>query len=129
MRDVINKGITEKDLYSSVGQAFELGWNVIKLYFMVGHPTETLEDLDGITQIARNIIDMNYQIKGPKGGRVKVTVSASNFVPKPWTPFQWEPQDSENEFMEKHNLEELPLIITIQKPAYWSQCLQEVTGK
>ena len=64
MRDVINKGITEKDLYSSVGQAFELGWNVIKLYFMVGHPTETLEDLDGITQIARNIIDMNYQIKG-----------------------------------------------------------------
>ena len=63
LRDVINKGITEKDLYSSVGQAFELGWNVIKLYFMVGHPTETLEDLDGITQIARNIIDMNYQIK------------------------------------------------------------------
>ena len=103
LRDVINKGITEKDLYSSVGQAFELGWNVIKLYFMVGHPTETLEDLDGITQIARNIIDMNYQIKGPKGGRVKVTVSASNFVPKPWTPFQWEPQDSEDEFMEKHN--------------------------
>lgn len=103
LRDVINKGITEKDLYSSVGQAFELGWNVIKLYFMVGHPTETMEDLDGIVQIARNIIDMNYQIKGPKGGRVKVTVSASNFVPKPWTPFQWVAQDSEADFMEKHN--------------------------
>lgn len=103
LRDVINKGITEKDLYSSVGQAFELGWNVIKLYFMVGHPTETYSDLDGIVQIARNIIDMNYKIKGAKGGRVKVTVSASNFVPKPWTPFQWEAQDEESDFLKKHN--------------------------
>lgn len=103
LRDVINKGITEKDLFLAVGQAFELGWNVIKLYFMVGHPTETFEDLDGIAEIARKIIDMNYEIKGPKGGRVKVTVSVSNFVPKPFTPFQWEAQDTEEMFIEKHN--------------------------
>lgn len=103
LRDVINKGITEEDLFSAVGQAFELGWNVIKLYFMVGHPTETYEDLDGIADIAKKIIDLNYKIKGPKGGRVRLTVSVSNFVPKPFTPFQWEAQDTEEMFMDKHN--------------------------
>ena len=103
LRDVINKGVTEKDLYAAVGQAFELGWNVIKLYFMIGHPTETYEDLDGIADIAKRLLDMNYEIKGPKGGRVKITVSVSNFVPKPFTPFQWEAQDTEEMFMEKHN--------------------------
>lgn len=103
LRDVINKGITEDDLYSSVGQALELGWGVIKLYFMIGHPTETKEDLDGIVDIAKKIIDMNYEINGKKGGRVKITVSVSNFVPKPFTPFQWEAQDTEEQFVEKHN--------------------------
>lgn len=103
LRNVINKGITEEDLFLAVGQAFELGWNVIKLYFMVGHPTETYEDLDGIAALAKRIIDMNYEIKGPKGGRVRVTVSVSNFVPKPFTPFQWEAQDTEEMFIEKHN--------------------------
>ncbi len=103
LRDVINKGITENDLYSSIEQALLLGWSTIKLYFMIGHPTETKDDLDGIADIAKKIIDLNYEINGKKGGRVRITVSVSNFVPKPFTPFQWEPQDTEEQFVEKHN--------------------------
>ena len=103
LRDVINKNITEEDIYSAVRQALELGWEHIKLYFMIGLPTETYEDLDGIAQIARKIMDINYEIRGRKGGRFRVTVSVSNFVPKPHTPFQWEPQNTPEEFIEKHN--------------------------
>lgn len=103
LRDVINKGITEEDIYGAVRQALELGWNHVKLYFMVGLPTETLEDLDGIAQIAKRIKEINYEIKGKKGGRFHVTVSVSNFVPKAHTPFQWEAQDQISSFIEKHN--------------------------
>lgn len=103
LRDVINKGVTESDIYDSLEQAIELGWNNIKLYFMIGLPTETFEDLDGIAQIAQNIVDLNTQIRGPKSGRFNVTVSVSNFVPKAHTPFQWSPQDTEQSFMDKHN--------------------------
>ena len=103
LRDVINKGVTDEDIYVSVGQAIRLGWNHIKLYFMIGLPTETREDLDGIAEIARNIINLNYQINGRKGGRFRVTVSVSNFVPKADTPFQWESQNSPELFLEKHN--------------------------
>ncbi len=103
LRDVINKGITEDDIYSATRQALELGWSNIKLYFMVGHPTETFEDLDGIAEIAKKIKDINFEIKGRKGGRFNVTVSVSNFVPKAHTPFQWEAQDTEEQFIEKHN--------------------------
>ena len=103
LRDVINKNITEDDIYGAVRQALELGWEHIKLYFMIGLPTETYEDLDGIAQIARKIMDINYEIRGRKGGRFRVTVSVSNFVPKPHTPFQWEPQNTPEEFIEKHN--------------------------
>lgn len=103
LRNVINKGITEEDIYGAVRQALELGWSNIKLYFMVGHPTETLEDLDGIAEIAKKIKDLNFEIKGRKGGRFNVTVSVSNFVPKAHTPFQWEAQDTEEQFIEKHN--------------------------
>lgn len=103
LRDVINKGITEDDIYGAVRQALKLGWNHIKLYFMVGHPTETFEDLDGIAEIAKKIKDINFEIKGKKGGRFNVTVSVSNFVPKAHTPFQWEAQDMEEQFIEKHN--------------------------
>ena len=101
LRDVINKGVTESDIYSSIEQAIELGWRNIKLYFMIGLPTETDEDLDGIAQIARNIVDMNYKINGKS--RFNVTVSVSNFVPKANTPFQWEGQNSAEEFARKHN--------------------------
>lgn len=102
LRNVINKNITEENIYSSVEQALELGWTNIKLYFMVGLPTETYEDLDGIVEIAKNILDLNYKIRGRQGGRFNVTVSVSNFVPKPHTPFQWHKQDTAEEFMEKH---------------------------
>ena len=103
LRDVINKGVTDADIYTSIEQALELGWNHIKLYFMIGLPTETDEDLDGIAQIAKNIMDLNYKINGSRGGRFRVTVSVSNFVPKPDTPFQWESQNSAEEFARKHN--------------------------
>ena len=101
LRNVINKSITEHDIYHSMEQAIELGWTNIKLYFMVGLPTETFEDLDGIVEIAKNIIDINYRITG-KRGRFNITVSVSNFVPKAHTPFQWFPQDSADKLHEKH---------------------------
>lgn len=82
LRDVINKGVTENDIYESVRQALELGWKHIKLYFMIGLPTETYEDLDGIVEIAKKIKELNYEVNGPKGGRFNLTVSVSNFVPK-----------------------------------------------
>ena len=103
LRDVINKGVTEKDIYESIEQALALGWKHIKLYFMIGLPTETYEDLDGIVEIAKNIKELNYKINGPKGGRFNLTVSVSNFVPKAHTPFQWEPQNTAEEFEQKHN--------------------------
>ncbi len=103
LRNVINKSITEEDIYGAVRQAIELGWKQIKLYFMIGLPTETYEDLDGIAEIAKNILDINYEINGRKGGRFNVTVSVSNFVPKPHTPFQWHGQNTYDEFVEKHN--------------------------
>ena len=101
LRDVINKGITEEDIYGAVEQAIELGWKHIKLYFMIGLPTETYEDLDGIANIAQNIVDIHR--KSGKGGRFNVTVSVSNFVPKGHTPFQWAAQDTVESFREKHD--------------------------
>ncbi len=105
LRDVINKGITEEDIYSAVRQAIELGWTHIKLYFMIGLPTETYEDLDGIADIARNIMSIKNELKNTsgKGGRFTVTVSVSNFVPKAHTPFQWAAQDTSESFRAKHN--------------------------
>ena len=100
LRDIINKGITEEDIYSAVEQAIELGWRHVKLYFMIGLPGETDEDLDGIAEIAKNVVRIHK--KSGKGGRFNVTVSVSNFVPKPHTPFQWAPQDSTEEFHRKH---------------------------
>ena len=103
LRDVINKGVTENEIYESVRQALELGWKHIKLYFMIGLPTETYEDLDGIVEIAKKIKELNYEVNGPKGGRFNLTVSVSNFVPKAHTPFQWAGQNTAEEFAAKHN--------------------------
>ena len=103
LRDIINKNITEEDIFSAVEQAIELGWEHIKLYFMAGLPGETFEDLDGIGEIARRIMDINFRLRGRKGGRFRVTVSVSNFVPKAHTPFQWSAQDTKEMFIEKHN--------------------------
>jgi len=90
LRDVINKGLTEEDILNACDLAFRSGWNTIKLYFMIGLPTETYDDLQGIVELANKIVETYYAI--PKQERVKgltVTVSASTFVPKPFTPFQW----------------------------------------
>lgn len=102
LRDVINKGITEDDILKGCDLAFRSGWNTIKLYFMIGLPTETYDDLQGIVDLANKIIDVYYAI--PKSERTKglsVTVSASTFVPKPFTPFQWFGQDDINTIKEK----------------------------
>ena len=94
MRDVINKGVTEADLIRAVTDAFESGWSTVKLYFMIGLPTETDEDLQGIGLLAQDVIKAYFSV--PRGVRAKglrVTCSASTFVPKPFTPFQWQGQD------------------------------------
>lgn len=102
LRDVINKGVTEEDLLRSVSEAFHAGWSAVKLYFMIGLPTETTEDLDGIADLAKKVCAAYYAV--PKDKRAKglrVSVSVSSFVPKPFTPFQWEPQDTREEIVEK----------------------------
>ncbi len=102
LRDVINKGVTEDDLMEKTRDAFENGWSSVKLYFMIGLPTETMADLDGIADLARKVVAAYFSV--PKGQRAKglrVTCSASSFVPKPFTPFQWEPQDTQAMLMEK----------------------------
>ena len=102
LRDVINKNITEDDIFKALDTAIDLGWNSVKLYFMMGLPTETDEDLDGIVDLAKRIMDLAIYKNGGVRGRFGVTVSVSNFVPKPHTPFQWVPQDTFEEFERKH---------------------------
>ncbi len=101
LRDVINKGITEDDIFQAVEQAVTLGWTKIKLYFMIGLPTETYDDLDGIADIAKRVIAINKSFG--KSNRFNVTVSVSNFVPKAHTPFQWAGQDSLELLRKKHD--------------------------
>ena len=97
MRDVINKGVSEQDLKDATTKAFEMGWHSVKLYFMIGLPTERYEDLDGIRNLAYDVIDTYRQVHGGKLSRkFSVTVSTSTFVPKPFTPFQWHPQDTQD---------------------------------
>ncbi|GAV21684.1 TIGR03960 family B12-binding radical SAM protein [Carboxydothermus pertinax] len=88
MRDIINKGVTEEDLLKTVTAAFKAGWQAVKLYFMIGLPEETDEDVAGIIQLAQKVADIGVK-EGVPRGRLKITVSVSNFVPKPHTPFQW----------------------------------------
>lgn len=87
LRDVINKGVTEEDVMAACGNAFQNGWNKVKLYFMMGLPTETDEDLKGIADLAKKINELYKEIRGKYGCRI--TVSVSSFVPKPFIPFQW----------------------------------------
>lgn len=95
LRDVINKNVTEEELLKTVRTAFSGGWSKVKLYFMIGLPTETLDDVAGIAELGQKVVDVYYDTPDrPKGRSVSVTLSASSFVPKPFTPFQWEPQDS-----------------------------------
>ena len=104
LRNVINKGLTEENIMNACNLAFRSGWNTIKLYFMIGLPTETYEDLDGIVDLANKVVDLYYSI--PKEERTRglsVTVSASTFVPKPFTAFQWSGQNNIEEIKEKQD--------------------------
>jgi radical SAM family uncharacterized protein len=93
LRDVINKGVTEEDLMRAVTDAFESGWSAVKLYFMIGLPTETDEDVDAIADLARKVRACYFaQPREKRAPGLRITVSASVFVPKPFTPFQWAPQ-------------------------------------
>lgn len=102
LRDVINKGVTEENLMTACGSAFRQGWKQVKLYFMMGLPTETDEDVIGIAKLAKKVVDLYTEIKGRRG--VKVTVSVSCFVPKPYTPFQWFGQVPKAEFERRQRL-------------------------
>ena len=102
LRDVINKNVLEEDLLRAVNVAFDAGKTSVKLYFMMGLPTETYEDLDGIALLAEKVLDAFYQNPNHSRGKApQVTVSVSCFVPKPFTPFQWEPQDTMEEMEKK----------------------------
>ncbi len=95
LRDAINKNITEEEILSSCRTAFAGGYTAVKLYFMMGLPTETMEDVEGIAALSQKIVDLFYAMPDrPKGKSVSVSVSCATFVPKPFTPFQFEPQDT-----------------------------------
>ena len=114
LRDAINKNVTEEDVMSTVDKAFMGGWTAVKLYFMIGLPTETLDDVAGIAQLGQRVVDEFYRLPDrPKGKGVLVSISASSFVPKPFTPFQWEPQDTQEMLAEKQ--EHLMNSVTTKK--------------
>lgn len=102
LRDVINKGVTEENLEQAVTAAFRQGWTSVKLYFMIGLPTETDEDIIGIANLAQKVVNLYKEVKGKRGARV--TVSVSSFVPKPHTAFQWFAQNTEEELARKQQL-------------------------
>lgn len=106
LRDVINKGICEEDIMKSLSLAFAGGWSTVKLYFMLGLPTETMEDVEGIADLARKIEKLYFDVcreQGIKARRPEITVSTSMYIPKPFTPFQWEKQNTKEEFLQKQS--------------------------
>ena len=111
LRDAINKHVTEQELLETARKAFSGGWTAVKLYFMLGLPTETMEDVEGIATLGQKMVDEFYRNPNrPKGKGVTVSMSTACFVPKPFTPFQWEPQDTMEQLHEKqqHLLSSLP---------------------
>lgn len=105
LRDVINKNITEEDILSSTKLLFEGGWTSVKLYFMIGLPTETNEDVEGIAELAQKVLGVYFGIpKEERAKNINITVSTSSFVPKPFTAFQWAAQNSREELIEKQDL-------------------------
>ena len=103
MRNVINKGLTEEDIINGCTQAFSAGWNKVKLYFMLGQPTETNDDVDGIMDLCEKIAEVYYETvpKEQRKGKCQITASSSFFVPKPFTPFQWAPMCEAHTFLDK----------------------------
>jgi radical SAM superfamily enzyme YgiQ (UPF0313 family) len=117
LRDVINKNITEEEILKTVNTAFEGGWTSVKLYFMIGLPTETMEDIEGIAALGQQVVNAYYSNPGKqKGKSVRVSLSASSFVPKPFTPFQWEAQDTIEMLHEKQR--HLQASITTKKISF-----------
>lgn len=111
LRDVINKNVTQEEVINTCTKAFDNGWTTVKLYFMMGLPTETMEDIEGIANLGMEVVHAFY--KNPnrqKGTGLQVNISCSSFIPKPFTPFQWEPEDSMDSLKakQKHLLESIP---------------------
>lgn len=105
LRDVINKNITEEDVIKTCTVAFAGGYTSIKLYFMMGLPTETDDDIKAIAELGQKIVNLFYQNPNkPKGKGVEVSISLATFVPKPFTPFQWEPQATNEEIRARQKL-------------------------
>ena len=102
LRDVINKGLTEEIILEGAGKAFAGGWTKVKLYFMLGLPTENIEDMQGIARLADKIARKYYEIpKEERNGKCQITASSSFFIPKPFTPFQWAPMETRESYIEK----------------------------
>lgn len=102
LRDVINKNVTEYEVVKTCTKAFDNGWTSVKLYFMMGLPTETMEDIKGIADLGMEVIHAFYNNPNrQKGTGVQVSISCASFIPKPFTPFQWEPEDSMESLKEK----------------------------
>lgn len=111
LRDVINKNVTEEEVIKTCTKAFDNGWTAVKLYFMMGLPTETMEDIEGIADLGMQVIHAFYNNPNrQKGSGVQVSISCASFIPKPFTPFQWEPEDSMESLKAKqaHLLESIP---------------------
>ena len=105
MRNVINKGLTEEDIMNGAGQAFEGGWSKVKLYFMLGLPTETEEDMKEIARLSDRVARRYYEIpKDQRNGKCQITASSSFFVPKPFTPFQWAPMCTSEEYVRRASI-------------------------
>ena len=105
LRDVINKGLTEEDILHGSAEAFKGGWNRVKLYFMLGLPTETKEDMEGIAELAEKVAEEYYKVpKDQRVGKVQVVSSTSFFVPKPFTPFQWATMFTKEQYLEKAHI-------------------------
>lgn len=102
LRDAINKNVTEEEVLRTSAKAFSGGWTNVKLYFMLGLPTETYDDVAGIAELSQKVVDEFYKNPNkPSGKGVQVSISVSSFVPKPFTPFQWESQDTREEIVKK----------------------------
>lgn len=106
LRNVINKGLTEEVILSGAAEAFKGGWNKVKLYFMLGLPTETEEDMKGIAWLSEKVAMTYYDTvpKSERNGKCQITASSSFFVPKPFTPFQWAPMNTKQQFLDKAHM-------------------------
>lgn len=135
LRDVINKNVTQEEVIRTCTKAFDNGWTSVKLYFMMGLPTETMEDIEGIANLGMDVIHAFYNNPNrQKGTGVQVSISCASFIPKPFTPFQWEPEDSMESLKakQKHLLESIPtkksgFHITKLRPHFLKAFLPVVT--